>query len=82
MVAVSLKKKKKKTQENKKRNQKRRKTKRKKDKREEVFSDRSDKWQESDKGMEYEEKTQQLEDLHFEIEKKMETKKAEQRRVT
>lgn len=28
------------------------------DKREEVFSDRSDKWQESDKGIEYEEKTQ------------------------
>ncbi len=43
------------------------------DKREEVFSDRSDKWQESVKGIEYEEKTQQLEDLHFEIEDKLET---------
>ncbi len=43
------------------------------EKREEIFNNRSEKWQESEKGIAYEEKTQELSDLHFEIEDRLET---------
>ncbi len=43
------------------------------EKREEVFNNRSEKWQESEKGIAHEEKTPELNDLHFEIEDRLET---------
>jgi uncharacterized protein YukE len=43
------------------------------DEREETFGNRSDKWQESDKGIAFEEATTELQDLHLDIEDKIET---------
>lgn len=40
--------------------------------REENYNDRSEKWQEGKKGIEYEEETQRLDDLHSQIAEKIE----------
>lgn len=42
------------------------------DSREETFGNRSERWQESEKGMDFEQETERLQDLHLEVETKME----------